>query len=59
VCYDDGWSALNDFRDLLAFMASVDSDDISADDFSRALTVLGFEDMTDCGDDKCKSKKKK
>lgn len=46
VCYDDGWNALFEFKDMLEFMAGVDDEDISANNFSDALISLGIEDMT-------------
>ena len=45
-CFDDGWSALWGFKDMLEFMATVDGDDISADDLSKAMVALEIEDMT-------------
>ena len=44
--FDDGWSALYKFKDLLKIMASIDSDDITPDDFVKLLEKLGIKNMT-------------
>lgn len=44
--YDDGWSALFHFGDMLESMASIDGEDVSPDEFCKLLVALGIEDMT-------------
>ena len=45
-CYDDGWSALASFSDLLTRMAEVDDQNITPDDFRKMLLECGFTDLT-------------
>ena len=44
--YDDSWSALACFADLLAGMANMDSDKISEPEFANFLTAIGVKDLT-------------
>lgn len=44
--FDDGWSALGLFPDLIQELAKVDSENINDDQFCEILDRLGFEDMT-------------
>lgn len=44
--WDDGWSALYHFNDMLKVMASIDSENISVDDFCTRLEELGIENAT-------------
>lgn len=44
--FDDGWSALNKFRDVLDKMAEVDDDNITPNEMNKVLIDLGIEDMT-------------
>jgi hypothetical protein len=46
IAYDDGWNALFKFGDMLEFMAEIDGQDVSPDDFCKRLAALGIEDMT-------------
>lgn len=46
VAFDDGWNALNNFRDLLDEMAKVDDENITPDEMNKILVSLGIEDMT-------------
>ena len=45
-CFDDGWSALNEFSDLIKKLALVDGQDISPDQFGEILLTIGIEDRT-------------
>lgn len=45
-CYDDGWSALASFTDLIARMGEVDNDNITPDQFREMLLECGFADLT-------------
>lgn len=45
-CYDAGWSALLQFQDMLDWMASVDDDNVTPDQFADKLRELGVEDLT-------------
>ena len=44
--FDDSWDALYNFPELLEYMASVDSERISPDDFEEKLKELGIKDVT-------------
>ena len=44
--FDDGWSALGLFTDLVVELSLVDSKDISDDEFCSILDRLGFKDIT-------------
>ena len=45
--YDDSWSALVHFKDLLDAMASVDNENISPEQFCKLLVSLGIKDLTE------------
>jgi len=45
-CFEDGWSALSLFKDLIRKMGEVDSELIQEEDFAKMLDECGFEDMT-------------
>jgi hypothetical protein len=45
-CFDDGWSALSLFTDLIKKMGEVDNENISEADFAKMLDECGFEDLT-------------
>lgn len=44
--FDDGWSALATFTDLLQILANYDNQNISPDQFIDILKLCGFEDVT-------------
>lgn len=44
--FSDAWDALAHFRDLLTWMASVDSQRVTPQQFTEQLRSLGFKDMT-------------
>ena len=44
--WDDGWSALSSFSDMIDFMATIDGENIAPDLFAENLRKLGIEDMT-------------
>lgn len=44
--FDDGWSALFNFGDMLESMADVDNKNISPEEFCKLLTSLDIEDTT-------------
>ena len=44
--FDDSWSALYEYRDLLELMAGIDGKDVSPDEFCKILSDLGIEDAT-------------
>lgn len=44
--YDDGWSALNEFSDLIKKMADFDGQDISPEEFADLLLSMGIKDRT-------------
>ena len=44
--FDDAWSALATFSDLIQRMAEVDSEDISEEQFVNMLLACGFKDLT-------------
>lgn len=46
-CFDDGWSALSLFPDLIQEMGKVDSDNITPDDFIDLLERLNFQEHTE------------
>lgn len=54
-CFDDAWSALGLFTDIIKEMANVDSGDITQEQFVEILKECSFEDLTEyedpCGDD--------
>ena len=45
-CFDDGWSALSTFTDLIARMGAVDDKNITPEDFRKMLLEFGFTDLT-------------
>jgi hypothetical protein len=45
--FDDGWSALFGFGDLLEAMAGIDGQDVSPDEFVVILESLSIENMTE------------
>lgn len=45
--FDDGWSALLRFGDLLGWMGLHDSDDPSAEKMAAAMRELGIKDLTE------------
>lgn len=45
-CFDDAWSALSIFPDLIQKMAEVDSEDITDTQFVQMLLECGFKDLT-------------
>lgn len=45
--FDDAWSALSMFGDLLQKMAEVDNDNISQEQFVEMLLSCGFVDQTE------------
>ena len=49
--YNDSWSALSQFSDLLDKMSEIDDQNISPKEFAELLTTLGIEDMTERGYD--------
>ncbi len=46
LCFDDAWSALGLFTDLIMKMAEVDSEDISQECFVKILKECNFKDIT-------------
>lgn len=44
--YDDSWSALALFTDLIQKMGQADNQDITQDQFIRMIKECGFEDLT-------------
>jgi len=46
TAYDDGWSALFNFSDLIEKMAEIDDKCVSADEFCELLVLLGIENKT-------------
>lgn len=44
--WEDSWSALHQFGDMLQWMASVDGKNVSPQEFAEALRDLGITDMT-------------
>ena len=45
-CFDDGWSVLATFGDLLAELAKRDGKNITEAEFADILLKLGFKDQT-------------
>lgn len=45
-CFDDGWSALSTFTDLIERMGAADDQNITPDDFRKMLLECGFTDLT-------------
>lgn len=45
-CFEDSWSALALFPDLIKKMGEVDSELIQEEDFAKMLDECGFKDMT-------------
>lgn len=45
-CFEDGWSALSLFTDLIQKMGEVDSELIQEEDFCKMLNCCGFTDLT-------------
>ena len=45
-CFDDGWSTLSSFTDLIAELGKLDDDNITPKQFCELLTRLGFKDLT-------------
>jgi len=46
TAFDDAWDALLNFKDLLELMATVDSQNITPNEFCILLRSLGIEDRT-------------
>lgn len=44
--FEDSWSALHQFGDMLQWMASVDGKNVSPQELAEALRDLGITDMT-------------
>ena len=44
--FDDGWSALFQFGDMLESMADIDDKNVSPDEFCKLLVAIGIEDDT-------------
>ena len=44
--FDDAWSALSTFKDLLDKLSEVDDDNITEDEFVNILLSCGFKDLT-------------
>lgn len=44
--FDDGWSALFNFGDMLESMADIDGKDVSPDEFAKLLEELGIKNLT-------------
>lgn len=44
--YDDSWSVLYHFKDLLEKMEELDDENICPEDFCKILVSLGIEDIT-------------
>lgn len=45
-CYDDGWSAMALFTDLINELGTVDSQQITEEEFCKILVKFGFKDLT-------------
>lgn len=45
-CFDDGWSSLSLFGDLVGRMAELDNKNIQEEGFCRLLDECGFKDLT-------------
>lgn len=50
--FDDAWSALAQFPDLIAALGEIDGRNITPEDFCRLLIRLGFRDDTPVDDEK-------
>lgn len=46
-CYDDGWDALWNFKDMLEKLAEIDGTDITPLEMCELLVSLGIEDATE------------
>lgn len=46
ISYDDSWSALSLFTDLIEKMGEVDGENIQEEEFCQLLDECGFKDMT-------------
>ena len=46
TAYDDSWSALHEFRDVIARLAEIDGEDASPDDVAALLEQCGIVNMT-------------
>ncbi len=46
ICFDDGWSALHSFADVIEKMGQVDEQNITEPDFCKLLDSCGFKDIT-------------
>lgn len=57
-CFDDSWSALALFKDLIDKMGSVDSMDIQEVEFCKMLDECGFKDLTQYEDPNSKKKQR-
>ncbi len=44
--FDDAWSALFNFGDMLKSMADADDQNVSPEEFCKMLVALGIEDLT-------------
>lgn len=49
-CFEDGWSALSSFTDLIQKMDEADSELIQEEDFCKMLDECGFKDLTQYND---------
>ena len=45
-CFEDSWSALSLFPDLIQKLGEADSDEIQEEDFVKILDGCGFKDLT-------------
>ena len=45
-CFDDGWSALASFTDLIAEMGELDDENPTPKEFCALLSRFGFKDLT-------------
>lgn len=48
--FEDSWSALSLFTDLIQKMGEVDSEEIQEDEFAKMLDECGFKDLTEYQD---------
>lgn len=55
--FEDSWSALSLFTDLIQKMGGVDSDLIQEDDFCKILNECGFQDLTEYNHPSLKTEK--
>jgi hypothetical protein len=46
MCFEDSWSALSLFPDLIQKMGEVDEEEIQEEDFAKILDSCGFKDLT-------------